>query len=197
MKKLFLLALTAAAFTTTQAQIKFGVKAGLNLANLTTSESGADFKTKTDFYGGALVQVAVGKMFAVQPEVVYSGQGAKSSFDGTDVSYNLGYLNIPVLFRYNHPSGFFAATGPQMGFLLSGKGKAGSDHVDIKSNFKSTDFSWAFGIGYMIKPVNVGIEARFNQGLSNIAANTDQGSGTGHNQVFQIGLVYVFGGGDR
>lgn len=196
MKKLFLLALTAAVFTTTtQAQIKFGVKAGLNLATLTGDIESA--KIKTDFYGGALVQVPVGKMFAVQPEVVYSGQGAKSSFDGTDISYNLGYLNIPVLFRYNHPSGFFAATGPQIGFLLSGKGKMGSDHVDIKSSFKSTDFAWAFGIGYMIKPVNVGIEARFNQGLSNIAANSDQGSGTGHNQVIQIGLVYLFGGGDR
>ena len=194
MKKLFLLALTVALLSTltTQAQIKFGVKAGLNLANLTGDDVG-DVKMNTNFYGGALVQVPVGKMFAVQPELIYSGQGAKSNIDGTDVKYNLGYLNVPVLFKYVHSSGFFAATGPQIGFLLSGKASDGSDHVDIKSSFKSTDFSWAFGLGYMIKPVNLGIEARFNQGLSNIAANSGVSA---HNQVIQIGLVYTFGGGE-
>jgi hypothetical protein len=194
MKKLVLLLLTGALLSTTHAQIKFGLKAGLNLSTVTGADvDGA--KIKTDFNGGALVQIPVGEMFAVQPEVVYSGQGTKSSFDGDDFKINLGYLNVPVLFQYHHPSGFFAATGPQVGFLLSAQEKAGSDHADIKSSFKSVDFSWAFGVGYILKPVNVGIEARFNQGLSNISANSGQeGSGTAHNQVIQIGLIYLFGG---
>jgi Outer membrane protein beta-barrel domain len=132
-------------------------------------------------------------MFAVQPELVYSGQGAKATFEETDVKLNLGYLNVPVLFKYNHPSGFFIGTGPQIGFLLSGKEKVGSDHQDIKSSFKSTDFSWAIGLGYMFKPVNLGIEARFNQGLSNIASSSEAKI---HNQVIQIGLVYTFGGAE-
>ncbi|MBS1597664.1 MAG: PorT family protein [Bacteroidetes bacterium] len=193
MKKLILLALTGALLSTTQAQIKFGVKAGVNLATLTGDISNA--KMLTGFNAGGLVEVNLGKMFAVQPEVLYSSQGAKSSFEGQDFNMNLGYLNVPVLFKYKHPSGFFAATGPQIGFLLSAQEKAGSDHVDIKSSFKSTDFSWAFGVGYMLKPINVGVEARFNQGLSNIASNSDQQTtGTGHNQVIQVGLVYMFGG---
>ena len=195
MKKLLLLALSCAFLSTaSQAQIKFGVKAGLNLATITGDNELQNLKMNPNFYGGALVQIGLGKMFAVQPEVLYSGQGTKSNFESDDFKINLGYLNVPVLFRYNHPSGFFAATGPQMGFLLSAQQKAGSDHIDVKSSFKSTDFSWAFGVGYMLKPINLGVEARFNQGLSNIAANSDQNSGTGHNQVFQVGLVYMFGG---
>jgi len=196
MKKLVLLLLTGALLSTTHAQIKFGLKAGLNLSNISGSEvSGA--KMKTDFNGGAFVQIPVGEMFAVQPEVVYSGQGTKSSFDGADFKINLGYVNVPVLFQYHHPSGFFAGTGTQVGFLLSAKEKAGSDHVDIKSQFKSVDFSWAFGVGYLFKPVNVGIEARFNQGISNVISSEGQqgSSATAHNQVIQIGLIYLFGGG--
>ena len=187
MKKLVLLILTGALLSTMQAQIKFGVKAGLNLANLTGDVTGA--KIKTDFHAGGLVEIPVGKIFAVQPEVLYSGQGAKSTENGEDFKLNLGYLNVPVLFKYINPSGFFAVTGPQVGFLLNAQAKAGSDHQDVKSAFKSTDFSWAFGAGYLISSVNVGIEARFNQGLSNIAVN-----GSTKNQVIQIGVIYMFGG---
>jgi hypothetical protein len=195
MKKLIFSILAVTLFATSQAQIKFGVKAGLNLANLTGDAT--DSKIKTDFHGGGLVEIPVGKIFAVQPEILYSGQGAKSSEDGTDFKLNLGYLNIPVLFKYNNPSGFFAVTGPQIGFLLNAQAKAGSDHQDVKSAFNSTDFSWAFGVGYLIKSVNAGIEARFNQGLSNIAKNEQGSSVSIKNQVIQIGLVYVFGGGEK
>ena len=138
MKKLIFSILAVTLFATSQAQIKFGVKAGLNLANLTGDVT--DSKMNTDFHGGGFVEVPVGKIFAVQPEILYSGQGAKSSEDGTDFKLNLGYLNVPVLFKYNNPSGFFAVTGPQIGFLLNAQAKAGSDHQDVKSSFKSTDF---------------------------------------------------------
>jgi len=62
----------------------------------------------------------------------------------------MDYVNIPVLFKYNNPGGFFAETGPQLGFLISAKAKSGSVSFDAKSNYKSTDFSWAIGAGYLI-----------------------------------------------
>jgi hypothetical protein len=192
MKRLYLFLLAACSFAAANAQIQFGIKAGANFSNLTGDDIG-DAKTKVGFHGGAFVGVPLFSTFSLQPEVVYSDQGAKFSDEETTAKLNAEYLNIPVLFKYNNPSGFFAQTGPQIGFLMSAKIKVDGQSVNDKDAFKSTDFSWAVGIGYLIKSVNVGIDARYNIGLSNVAK--DSGNGSVKNSVFQVGLFYVFGGG--
>ena len=85
----------------------------------------------------------------------------------------------------------------QIGFLLSAKASAGGTSVDVKSDFKSTDFSWAFGLGYLTT-ANVGIDARYNLGLSNIENTSGTNStGTLKNTVIQIGVFYLFGEGKK
>lgn len=191
MKKLVVLVLTAGAFYTASAQVQFGVKAGANFATL--SGSGSDgAKTKVGFHGGAFAHIPIANSFFLQPELVYSAQGATATEDGTNVSVNQNYLNIPVLVKYHHESGFFGETGPQMGFLLAANVKAGGMSQDVKSSYKSTDFSWAFGVGYQLSSLPAGIDFRYNLGLTNIPAE----SSTDHtvkNSVFQIGVFYMFG----
>jgi hypothetical protein len=192
MKRLYLFLLAACSFAAANAQIQFGIKAGANFSTFTGD--GVDgAKTKIGFHGGAFVGVPLFSTFSLQPELVYSDQGYKVKEDEFSGKLNAEYLNIPVLFKYNNPSGFFAQTGPQLGFLLSAKAKADGESTDLKDQFKSTDFSWAVGIGYLIKSVNVGIDARYNIGLSNVAKSS--GDGSAKNSVFQVGLFYVFGGG--
>ncbi len=53
---------------TSSSKIKFGLKAGLNVSNL----SNMDMNSKAGFYGGAFVNIPVSKDFSVQPEVLYS-----------------------------------------------------------------------------------------------------------------------------
>ena len=192
MKKLVVLVLTAGTFFTASAQVQFGLKAGANFATLSgTAADGA--KTKVDFHGGGFAHIPLFNSFFLQPEVLYSGQGAKGTQNETDFTLNQSYLNVPVLFKYQHSSGLFAETGPQIGFLLAANVKSGSMSEDVKSSYKSTDFSWAFGLGYMIPSISAGIDARYNLGLTNIAAYevADQ---TVKNSVFQVGIFYVFGG---
>jgi Outer membrane protein beta-barrel domain len=192
MKKLVVLVLTAGAFYTASAQVQFGVKAGANFATL--SGSGSDgAKTKVGFNGGAFAHIPITNSFFLQPELVYSGQGAKATSDGMDFNVNQNYLNIPVLVKYHHESGLFAETGPQLGFLLSANVNAGGTSQDVKSSYKSTDFSWAFGLGYMLSSMPVGIDARYNLGLTNIAAQAPSDQSV-RNSVFQVGLFYMFGG---
>jgi hypothetical protein len=132
----------------------------------------------------------------LQPELNYSMQGAKGTSSGQDFTLAQNYLNVPVLLKYNHESGFFAETGPQIGFLMSAKVSGGGVSMDVKSDYKSTDFSWAFGVGYLIKSVNAGIDVRYNLGLSNNEASGSSSGGTQKNSVIQIGVFYLFGGGD-
>ena len=106
---------------------------------------------------------------------------------------NQSYLNIPVLAKYQHSSGLYGETGPQLGFLLAANVKSGGTSQDVKSSYKSTDFSWAFGVGYKIPLIGAGIDARYNLGLSNIAAEQVNGYSV-KNSVFQIGVFYLFGG---
>ena len=196
MKKSILLFLTGISFMAASAQIQFGLKAGANFAMLTGSGvTGA--KTLVGFHGGGLVAIPLFMDFSLQPEVVYSGQGAKGTDDtGAEFKVTQNYLNVPVLFKWNHSSGFFAETGPQVGILLSAKDKQGSTTIDAKSAYNSTDFCWVFGIGYLINSANIGIDARYNLGLSNISKYSSNGM-TVKSSVIQVGLFYLFGEGKQ
>jgi hypothetical protein len=192
MKKLVILVLTTGVFFTASAQIQFGAKAGANFATITgPGSNGAT--GKVDFHAGGFARIPLINSFFLQPELVYSRQGAKATSDGIVYTMNQNYLNIPVLAKYQHGSGLYGETGPQLGFLLAANVKAGSTSQDVKSSYKSTDFSWAFGVGYKLPLINAGIDARYNLGLSNIAAQEVSGYSV-KNSVFQIGVFYVFGG---
>src|SRR5664279_2487984 len=192
MKKLVILVLTTGVFFTAGAQVQFGAKAGANFATL-TGKGSEGATTKVDFNGGGFAHIPIANSFFLQPELVYSRQGAKATSDGIVFNINQSYLNIPVLAKYQHSSGLYGETGPQLGFLLAASVKSGGTSQDVKSSYKSTDFSWAFGLGYMIPSISAGIDARYNLGLSNIAATEVNGYSV-KNSVFQVGLFYLFGG---
>lgn len=196
MKKLFFLVLTVGALATAKAQITYGIKAGPNFSSLRYSGDNSNFSSKVGFHAGAFVGIPIADHFSVQPEVQYSGEGAKSKeSDGeggtVDVKYNLNYINIPIMAKYTLPVGVFFQTGPQIGFLASAKGKASGVSVDIKDGFKSTNFGWGLGAGYL-SSIGVGIDLRYTLGLSNIAK--DSGGESVKTGNFQVGVFYQLGG---
>ena len=162
----------------------FGIKGGVNIANLNL-DSDADLASKTSFYLGALAHLHISQHFAIQPELMYSGQGAK--YDETDTKINLNYINLPILAQYMTGSGFRLQTGPQVGALVSAKVKDDDNSTDIKDEYKKIDFSWVFGASY-VSNSGLGIDARYNLGLSNINDGADKIK----NRVFQVGLFYQF-----
>ena len=185
MKRIILLAVVAIAAHAAYAQnVQFGVKAGVNLANLNQDPS-PDTKSKAGLNIGALAHIHLNQNWAVQPEAVYSMQGAEYS-NGTKIKIN--YVNIPVLAQYMFANGFRLQTGPQLGILTSSKvqyGDGGTE-VDSDNQYKSTDFSWSFGAGYLTKS-GLGVDARYNLGISDIS-KTDPADLK--NRVWQFGLFY-------
>ncbi len=192
MKKLLLFAFAASVTTIAGAQIQFGAKAGLNLANLSISPKSSDYSLnmKPDFNAGVLVSIPLFSKFSLQPEIMYSAQGSKLKSTDESGTYNMNYINVPVLFKYKDASGFFAEIGPQLGILTSAKAKSGSESQDLKDELKSTDFSGVVGIGYLSR-LNLGIDARYNLGLSNIVKESSDGKLK--NGVIQVGVFYMFG----
>jgi hypothetical protein len=191
MKKAILLFVFASSLIVSQAQVKFGGKLGLNLASF-SGDDADNLKSKLGFNIGAFAQIPIAETFAFKPELVFSTQGAKSDDDNDDSKLNVNYLNLPLLGKYTTSSGFFAETGPQIGFLLSAKAKSSDVDVDVKDQFKGTDFAWAFGIGYEMPESGFGLNLRYNLGLSNIP---DADDASFKNSVFQLGVFKTFGAG--
>lgn len=202
MKKLIVLSVVTLTVFTLQAQIKVGVKAGANF----TTFSGSDAKLgdvspkyKVGFAGGGLVNLQLSEMFSLQPEVLYSMEGARYAEDGERMNYNINYINIPVLAQYHHASGFYAETGPQLGLLASAKMAYEGNSVSVKDSFKKINFSWGFGAGYQLSN-GLGIGARYNLGLTSIV-DAEQGEGDDKPNVktggFHLGLFYTLGVGGK
>lgn len=180
MKKItiaFLLVMITAAGAFAQASVSLGLKGGLNFAKVDVSSAGAAYNSRTGYHVGAFANFKFTKL-AIQPELIYSVQGA----DASTGTYDLGYFNIPILLKFYLIGGLNLQAGPQFGFLTS----ATAGGVDIKNQLKSSDTSLALGAGFDISKFV--IDARYNLGLSEI--NDAAGSAAAKNQVFQLSVGF-------
>jgi Outer membrane protein beta-barrel domain len=189
MKRISFLICTLFAGTFVFAQeASIGIKGGLNIAHLASNES--EMGSRLGGHVGLLAHIHLAPNLAVQPEVVYSSQGTKYTSTDGEHELSINYLNIPLQLQYMFAGGFRIQTGPQIGFLTSVKDKRNGSETGFFSSddFKSVDFSWSAGLGYLTNS-GLGVDARYNFGLSNI---NDAGSATLKNDVFQVGLFYQF-----
>ena len=185
MKKISLL-FACAVFSTAvfaQTDVKLGIKAGLNVANISV-EGDNNFDSRLAPHAGLLAHIHLAPKWALQPEIMYSGQGLEDN--DRDVKWKLHYVNIPVNVQYMFDNGFRLQTGPQIGLLADGENDPGN--VDLKDDLKKTDVSWTFGAGYLSYS-GFGVDARYNLGLTDI---NEAGSNKLTNRVFQVGLFYMF-----
>jgi len=175
-------------------EVHFGLKAGLNAANLIFEDQGeAEFKLGV--HGGALAHIHLTNKFALQPEVMISMQGGKRISNNTDINTNLNYLNIPVLLQYMFNNGFRVQAGPQAGFMLSANEEINDAKSNRIQNYKSIDFSVPVGVSYL-HPSGLGVDARWVFGLNNINDVGNRLPKT-RNSVGQLGIFYVLNYGSH
>lgn len=135
--KVLLLALaTTALALTSQAQdaakTTFGIRAGVNFANITGDDQ--DGKIKTGFNIGANAEIPVASDFYLQPGLLFSTKGSKA--EEGDGKINLSYLEVPINFLYKPTLGsgkLLLGFGPYVGIGIGGKLKVDDDtEVDVK-----------------------------------------------------------------
>jgi opacity protein-like surface antigen len=207
MKKIILSSLLVLAISFTYAQkAQFGIKGGLNSSNFSGDTGGIDFKSRVGFNLGAFAAIKLSEKITLQPEILYSTQGAKAVnvtalyddilYTGY-VKFNLSYINVPVMVKYYVADKFNLEVGPQIGFLTSAKTSTKLDGFsqtvdeDIKDSFESVDFGLNFGAGYdFTKNVSAGI--RYNLGLANIAKTEPGDNSKLENSVFSLSVGYKF-----
>lgn len=191
MKQFFVLFLSLAVAQTIMAQrgatTHFGIKGGVNIANIKI-QNAADGDARVRFHAGGLAHIHISPHFALQPELMFSAQGRQETINGVKFKTNLSYINMPVLAQYMTGSGFRLQTGPQIGVLVDAETGIDGSEVNVDGNYDRFDLSWAVGASYLTK-TGLGFDARYNVGLNNI---NDVNNVRMKNRVWQIGLFYQF-----
>ncbi|HYJ37201.1 MAG TPA: outer membrane beta-barrel protein [Chitinophagaceae bacterium] len=182
MKKLILFLAIALIGLNSNAQ--WGIKAGVNFSNFTGDDAG-DTKTLVPVYFGFFYNAKISQRFSIEPQLMYTGHGAKD--DQTDLRLKLNYLSLTGLGRFNLPSGLFFGTGPEFGLLLSARLKDDNNVVNVKDSYEDIAIAWAFAVGYDMKN-GFGIYGRYNLGLTTV---TDDPDGDLKNSVFQLGFRFM------
>lgn len=162
--------------------LTFGVKAGMNLSNV--SGDFEDSKVKVGFNVGVTLDYALVNDFYLLTGLDFTTKGSKVGEDGgTDLKLNLSYLQLPVHVGYKFPIGndsrILFHAGPYVAFGVDGKWKAkqGSSEISVGAfsddaedagmKMKRFDFGLGFGLGAEFGRINAGINCDF--GLINIA----------------------------
>ena len=206
MKKVILCgAIALFGFLSANAQeVKFGAKAGVNLATIGGDVEDAD--GRTSFHVGGVAEIMISDKFSVQPELLYSAQGLQSEYTetifGSDVKFEeklkLDYINLPIMAKFYVAEGLSIEAGPQVGFLISAEseveasfeGDSENQTEDVKDGFKSVDFAAGIGLGYKLDS-GLNFSARYTLGLANIAEDAGDDFSI-QNNVLQVSLGYMF-----
>jgi len=173
----------------------YGVRGGANFATIGGDDTD-NLDSRTGIFLGAYTECKVFDTFSIQPELLYSQQGAKyTESEGFDGSFKFTYLNLPVMAKLYVSDGLFVEAGPQIGYLLSAKddyespGLSGED--DIKEEVKDIDFAGNLGLGYQFDSgLNLG--ARYSFGIANIQDFADTSDFSNTNNVFSLAVGFRF-----
>jgi Outer membrane protein beta-barrel domain len=151
-------------------KIRFGIKAGVAIANLKIDYDPAVTAGDPKFKGGALagifLQTPIGKTASFQPELLVIGKGMKENSQNYSYRTDLTYLELPLNLLYKRPSAkgsFFIGGGPAPSFYI-GENVFYSGY----QGFKKFDVGINILTGYEL-PIGFSINLHYTHGLLNIS----------------------------
>ncbi len=122
------------------------LKGGLNLANVSTHNNGTvdDANMLASFHVGFMADLPIGRFFALQPGILFTGKGAKLESDNSNsvtwykATTNPYYIELPVNAVLKLPldkqSSLFVGAGPYIAMGIAGKRK-------VEGKFLGASFS--------------------------------------------------------
>lgn len=167
----------AAGTAKAQSPVNFGLKGGINLANFTNTE--ADTEVRSGFTGGISMDISLpGAPLGIETGAYYSQMGAEISDNGLEGSYNLDYIQVPLLAKINFglpgPATPHLLVGPYMGFNINAEAELSeggtSVSSDISDQVNDTDFGGIAGLGidFNVGLTKLSAQARYGFGLTGV-----------------------------
>ena len=212
MKRFLAAALLAASMlchgSDAQAQVKFGLKGGLNVTSMSLISEVFDASNRAGFFIGPTVKFTLPIVgLGVDVSALYDQRESKLTADDyeTESTMKTQAINIPINLRYGFGLGSTASlylfAGPQFGFNVGDKNQ--SIFKDMGEwRLKSSAFSVNVGVGAMLLS-HLQLSANYNIAcgktgevtVSEAAGDAIQnivGTKRGRANAWQIGLAYYF-----
>ncbi len=149
---LLVMIVTMTAANNASAQIKFGLKGGVNVTDMSLNSSVFDASNRTGFFVGPTIKVQMPLVgLGIDASALYDQREAKIKVGNTTTKETLRSqaINIPINLRYgwglSSMANIFLFAGPQFGFNVGDK----DQKIDDKSTWsvKNSNFSLNFGAG--------------------------------------------------
>ena len=173
-----------------QAQLKFGLKGGLNISKVTFSASDINSDNRTGFFIGPMAEFTIPVIGGgIDAAALYTQSGAKVEYENESYDKNLKTIEIPVNLKYNFGlgsmAGVYVAAGPQFGFNV-GSGHLGD--YDIK------DCNTTFNVGAGVKLIShLQIGVNYNFSINKVAKYEEEGKKYDMKKnTWQVSLAYLF-----
>lgn len=204
MKKSFfiilLLSLSFGLALQAQTAVSFGVKAGLNYANV-WDESGQDFTAdaKAGFAGGVFLGIPLGSHFGFQPELLISQKGFKGSGtmfgQGYTFSRTTTHIDIPLQLQVKPVDKLTLLAGPQYSYLMHAKnvynmGTVSSGHEEAFENDNIRRNMLGFVLGADVNLLPLVISGRVAWDFQNNHGDGSSSTPRYKNQWLQFTLGY-------
>lgn len=180
------------------AQVKVGVKGGLDVSNIIkTNDPNFNTNYVTGFNVGVTLEIPIIGPLGVQPEVVYAQKGYKANVTGGDFTQTRNFIDVPLLAHLRVADNFSVVLGPQFSFATSTT-NVYSNGITVtqqtqydrdRDNFRKSIIGGVAGFAIDLSK-SVDLHARYALDLQK-----NNGDGTSQtpefrNQVFQIGLAF-------
>lgn len=209
MKKIFatlVLALSVCFTTAVQAQVKFGLKGGLNVTSMSFNKDVLDASNRAGFFIGPTVKFTLPIVgLGIDASALYDQREAKLKVE--DVESNTiktQSINIPINLRYGFGLGetasLFVFAGPQFGFNVGSKTQELYQGI-ADWTLKSSNFSVNVGLGVMLLN-HLQVSANYNiacgktgdvtVGSALTSAYEGLKASDGRTNAWQIALAYYF-----
>ncbi len=154
MKKFFTALMFAVAMLTaapSQAQVKFGLKGGLNVTDMSLSSEVLNESNKTGFFVGPTVKFTLPIVgLGIDASALYDQRDAKLKGEDDSENISLRSINIPINVRYTFGmsslAAIYLAAGPQFGYNI-GEKNVFSDEDGNGFSLKKSNFSVNVGAG--------------------------------------------------
>lgn len=178
------------------AQIKFGVKAGMNIVDMKFKKEVVKADNRTGFYVGPTVKYTLPVLgLGVDASALYDRRSVKLSAEGTgtEETFTRQTIDIPINVRYTIGLGsmanVFIYAGPQYSFNV---GKKDEYYGAQKWRWKDATKSANVGVGATIIDhiqVNANYNFQFDKSAKFYGAD---GIKDGKTNAWQIGVAYFF-----
>ncbi len=185
-RRYLLICISLVCFNYVQAQVTFGLKAGINLAQQNIKEVDLDIDSDeiTGYNFGGFLEVPIGNgNIYFQPEFLLIQKGGDLNLNVSDIKTIVNYIDVPILLKLKIlNANLFNVNvlgGPSFGYATSGEMVDNGTIIKLnfgEDNIKRFDLGIhaGAGVGLNLGSLTVFGDARYLFGVSDLDTSTDR-----------------------